>query len=347
MTSLHQPPSPKLPPGLLLGIGIGLAAVGMVSTVQYLSDQQHYEQGMQAYRNADCTLAIDQFDRVIHSTRLLNVGDYIPRAEQKRAECDYFQRAVNQQQQGKFEAALTNYTILAKIYGDSALIEPARQRIAELFQTAKMTALATPNICQQINPLSKQDLIPKSDTMPQFYLTCGKGYETSQQYPQAIALYQQFLKQNPTTQTQAMKRALARATVANLNRRGVQKAEPPPFVGFTADGSTVVELQNSSPRKMKITFSGTTPKFEELEPCEDCKIYTDHGPEFCPGKGPIGRYKLEPGQYQIAVQFIEQLNERIEHSVGNWKLDKGSEYRRCHIIVNNLRKDDKEQMFSF
>lgn len=343
MTNLKQTPSPKFPPGLLLGIGLGLAAVGLFSTVQYLFDRQQYEQGMQAYRNADCNIAIDRFDRVIDSPRLLNVGSYVPRAKQKKAECEYFQRAVNQQQQGRFEAAFSNYAILAKIYSDSALIEPARQRVTEMFQKANMTALATPNICKQLDPLGKQALIPESGTIPQLYLACGKSHETSQQYGQAMMLYRQFLKQNPTTQTQAMEKALARATVANLSRQGAQKADPPGLVGFTADGSTVVDIQNSSPRKMQITFSGPTPKFEELEPCQDCEIQTYRGPEACPEKGPVGRYKLEPGQYQIAIEFIERPNEVIESSVGDWMLGEGSEYRRCHVIIHNLIKDSKEQ----
>jgi tetratricopeptide (TPR) repeat protein len=356
MTSLHQNPPPKFPPGMLLGIGIGLAAVGLFSTVQYVLEQQHYEQAMQAYKNADCNTAINQFDRVIDSARLLNIDSYVPRAKQKKAECEYFQRAVDRQQQGEFEAALSNYATLAKIYSDSALIEPARQRVAEMFQTAKLSALTTPNLCKQFDPVSKQDLvpnlIPKSDTIPQFYLACGKGYETTQQYQQAMALYRQFLDQHPTTQTQAMERGLARATVANWRKQGVQTTEPPAFVGMTADGSTVIDIQNSSPRRMQITFSGPTPKFEELEPCQDCRIYANRGPEACPEKGPIGRYKLEPGQYQVAVEFMEQPNEMIESAVGDWKLSEGSEYRKCHVIVNNLDRkakdrNAKERKFSF
>lgn len=345
MANLHQSP-PKFPPGLLLGIGIGLTAVGIFSTIQHLSEQRQYEQAMQAYQNADCNTAIDHFDRVINSTRLLNVGNYIPIAEQKKAECEYFQSAVNRQQQGKFEAALSNYATLAKIYSDSALIEPARQQVTDLFQKAKMADLATSNICKQIDPLSKQDLIPESDALPQLYLACGKGYETSQQHQRAIELYQQFLEQHPKIQTSAMKQALARATVADLTEQGAQTAKAPGFVGFTADGSTIVDIQNSSPRKMQIIFSGPTPKFEEIAPCQDCKMYTYEGPETCPGKGPIGRYKLEPGQYQIAIEFIEQANEVIESSVGSWKLGEGSEYRRCQVIVHDLKKDVKAQNFS-
>jgi hypothetical protein len=348
MTSLKQTPPPKFPPGMLLGIGIGLAAVGMFGTVRYLSDRQQYEQAMQAYRNADCNIAIDKFDRVINSTRLLNVGNYIPRAKQKKAECEYFQRAVNQQQHGKIEAAFSNYAILAKIYSDSALIEPARQQVAKLFQKANMNALATPDICKQLDPLGKQALIPDSGTIPQLYLACGKTYEKSHQYGQAMMLYRQFLKENPTptTQTQAMEQSLARATVANFSRQGAQEIKPPGLVGFTADGSTVVEIQNSSPRTMKITFSGPTPKFEELAPCEDCEIHNYRGPEACPEKGPVGRYKLEPGQYQIAVEFIELPNEVIDSSVGDWTLGEGSEYRRCQIIVHDLLKDSRKQRLS-
>lgn len=213
-------PSPKLPPSLLLGIGIGLAMTGIFSAVQYISDQQHYHEGVQAYRNADCATAIKQFDRVIHSTRLLSIDNFVPRAQQKQTECEYFQRGVDQQQAGKFEAALSNYAVLARVYADSPLIKPAREQVRDLLQLAKIDTLATSRICTQLDSLANQNLISKTDALPQFYLACGKSYEANRNYKQAIALYQKFLNQNPSTQTQAMQRALARATVADIRSQG-------------------------------------------------------------------------------------------------------------------------------
>lgn len=277
MTSMRPNPQPKLPPGLLLGIGIALAVVGIVGTVQHFFDRQQYEQALQAYQKADCKTAIDQFDRVIQSIRLIDFDNHDEaRAEQKKAECEYFQKAVDQQQQGKLEAALLNYTTLIKIYSDSALVEPAREQVAKMFQTTKMSDLATSEVCQQIDRLNQQNLIPSTDALPQFYLACGRGYEAKKDYERAITLYQQFLDQHPKIQTQAMKQALARATVANLSQQGVPNNDAPALIGRTADDSTVVDIQNSAPRKMLITFSGPTPRFEVLEPCQNCILYRTH-----------------------------------------------------------------------
>lgn len=342
MTRINPTPQPKSSSGLLLGLGIGLAVVGTIGTIQHFFDRQQYDQAMQAYQNADCNIAIEQFDRIIESKRLLNIDSYVARAEQKKAECEYFQRAVNQQQQGKFEASLLNYATLIGVYSESALIKSARQQIAEIFQIAKVADLAAPDICKQTDLLSQQNLIPETGILSQFYLACGQDYEDAQQYQRAMTLYQQFLDRHPTIQSQAMQQALARATVASLNEEGAQASEPPAYIGSTVDGLTVLEIQNLSPRKMQITFSGTTPKFEELEPCQGCEIYNNSAPEQCPGKGPIGRYVLEPGQYQVAVNFIEQPNEMIESGVGNWKLSEGSEYCRCYIVVQNLNRRTEE-----
>lgn len=342
MTSINPTPRPQLPPGLLLGLGIGLTVVGLIIAVQYFFERQQYSQAMQAYQNADCNAAIEQFDRVIESKRLLNIENYVARAEQRKAECEYFQRAVNQQQQGIFEASLSSYITLIEVYSESALIDPARQQIAEIFQTAKVSELATLDVCKQIDLLSQRNLIPKTNTLPQFYLACGEGYEATQQYERAMTLYQQFLERHPTIQTQTMQQALASATVANLSEDGAQASDPPAYMGRTVDGLTVLEIQNSSPREMEITISGPTPKFEELEPCNDCKLYVNQGPEICPEKGPTGRYVLEPGQYQVAIDFVEQADEVIESGVGDWELIEGSEYRRCYIVVHNLNRRTEE-----
>ncbi|MFB8787853.1 MAG: hypothetical protein U7123_03195 [Potamolinea sp.] len=62
-----------------------------------------------------------------------------------------------------------------------------------------------------------------------------------------------------------VRRALARTTVADIKgSREVRNIKSPGRTGTTADGSTVIEIQNTSPAKMEITFSGATPKFEEM-----------------------------------------------------------------------------------
>jgi hypothetical protein len=214
-----------------------------------------------------------------------------------------------------------------------------------LFQTSQTKSLATTKVCEQLENLMTKDLIPKLDTkVSQFYLSCGNSYETNTAYARAIELYKKLLEQNPDhAQAQKLESVLARATVADIKQQGAKEIGPPTRIANTEDGSTVVEIQNTSPRKMRIIFSGSTPKFEELEPCKDCKIYTYEestykASEPCPNKGPKKRYTLAPGQYKIAVNFTEIPGETIESWVADWKLEEGAEYGTCFVIVHGLRE---------
>jgi hypothetical protein len=344
MTNVHQNPPPKLPSGLLLGLGIAFAVNVLLSIGQHLLDQWRYNNAMQAYRKAECNAAIDQLNPVIDAFRLFDVDNYVSQAQQKKAECERFQTAVDQQQKGKAETALMNYLILAKVYENSALLDPARQQILKLFQMSQTKPLATPKVCEQLENLMAKNLIPKLDTkVSQFYLSCGNSYETNQTYARAIGLYKRLLEQDlDHTQTQKLEAALARATVADIKQQGAKEIGPPTRIANTEDGSTVVEIQNTSPRKMRIIFSGSTPKFEELEPCQDCKIYMYEGPGPCPRQGPKKRYTLAPGQYKIAVNFTEIPGEIIESWVADWKLDEGAEYGACFVIVNGLREESQD-----
>lgn len=344
MTSVHRNPPPKLPSGSLLGIGIALVVVGLFSVGRHLLDQWRYNNAIQAYERADCHTALNQLNPLINALRLIDVNNYVPRAQEKKAECEHFQEAVTQQQEGNTEAALLDYLALTKMYEDSALVDPARQKIVELFQATSTNSLATSKVCDQLENLIANQLIPALDTqVSQFYLTCGKTYETNKSYERAIALYEQLLRQKPDdTEAQKLETALARATVADARYQGAREIGPPRRVTSTADGSTVVQIQNTSPRAMQITFSGPNPKFEKMESCQDCQIYQYEGPEICPGKGPVQRYTLAPGQYDIAVDLAEVPGEIIESWVADWELDEGFEYRTCFIVVHGLEREPED-----
>jgi hypothetical protein len=113
MTSIQQNPPPKIPSNLLIGMATVLAVLGIPTMVRHLLDQQQYESGVQSYKLADCGVAISQFDKVINAFRLDDLGDYVPQAKQKRAECEFFDDAVKAQKNGAFAAALVSYAGLA------------------------------------------------------------------------------------------------------------------------------------------------------------------------------------------------------------------------------------------
>jgi hypothetical protein len=316
--------------------------------VQYFLDQKQYESAIQSYKKVDCGTASEQFSQIISAFRLIDFGQYVPRSQAKKAECDFFEDAVSDQKAGRFDSALLNYAKVA-VYEDSILLEPIRSNVRELFQKSKIASLTRLEVCSRLRDLEQGNLLPKSNAnLPSLYLKCGNLFEADKSYYRAIATYEQFLKQYPNhVLTEDVKRALARTIVSDVKGNGAQNIKSPGRTGTTADGTTVIEIQNTSPAKMQIAFSGATPKFEEIEACRDCVTYLSKPPDLCSGKGFVGRYKLEPGQYDIAVKFTANDGNPVNPWAGTWNLKAGTEYKSCFFIIrypsDNLEKKKNSQ----
>ncbi len=350
MTSIRRPPSPQSPPDWLIGLLIALAITGLFSLIQYFLDQQRYKAAIQSYEIAECDIASQKFKQIINAFRVFDFGQYVSRANEKKAECDFFQDAVNDQKEGMLDSALLNYAKLAT-YETSPLLEYARRNLRELFQKSSVETetLATLEVCNRLEILTEKNLLPPSDPNAQsIYPSCGKTYEIEKSYEEAISIYENFLKMYPNHPLiENVKRSLARTTITQIKEEEEERyIESPERTGITADGSTVVEIQNSSPVGMRIIFSGITPRFEELEDCDECQKYIGESPESCPGKGPIGRYTLEPGEYEIVIKSKANDGERVNPWAGNWHLERGAEYKSCFFITqDSLDDSDKEDPF--
>ncbi len=68
-------------------------------------------------------------------------------------------------------------------------------------------------------------------------------------------------------------------------------------------------------------------KFEEIGTCRDCVKVVNKPPKLCPHKRPVGRYTLEPGQYDVAVKFTADDGNPVNPWAGNWSLEAGAEYK--------------------
>jgi TolA-binding protein len=336
MANVRQLPSPQLPPGLLLGLTLAVAVTGTFSTIRHFLDQKRYESAINAYQAGDCNTAVKEFNQVIDAVRLADIGNYTEHSLQKKAECTFFQNALSHQNAGQFELALFNYAKVA-IYDHSALFQPIKNQVSQIFQQTPVNTLVSRKVCSRINHLAEQNLLPNSDqNLPLLYSECGKVYEQHQTYYSAIKMYEQFLQQYPNhTLAENVRRSLAQTTVADIKSQGARTVESPLPTGRTADGSTVIEIQNSSPNPMRLTFSGVTPKFETVEKCKDCVTYFNP-PKACPQKGPITRFVIEPGQYDIAAKPQSSFGNRVNPWSGNWILEPGKKYQTCFFVVRNL-----------
>ncbi len=176
---------------------LSVAIIGF-SVFQYFADKNNYEKGHQAYLQADCGTAIGFFEKVIRSSRLINIGQYPQLAQLEKDECQIFQNAFNLESAGDLSSALVAYLDFVMGNSSSPLVEAARNRIAGLFQTEKIPFIASEASCTLTGTLLEKNLIPNQETnLPLFYFACGQVYEKINQPRFAITLYQWILTSYP------------------------------------------------------------------------------------------------------------------------------------------------------
>ena len=151
----------------------------------------------------------------------------------------------------------------------------------------------------------------------------------------AISSYENLLSEYPNhSLTSNAEMALANLLVAQAKESGAGEILTPDRSGSTVGGLSEVIIQNDSPEKLRIVFSGPESHVEELSACSTCINYSIIGPAFCPEKGPIGRYMLTPGQYDVVVESISDSGTTAW--TGDWNLISGDEYYSYFIIVTSF-----------
>lgn len=313
------------------GLGCGrlvlivLVAAMIYSGIRYFIDQSGYNQGHAFYQRSDCISAIPAFDSVIDGWRLADFGDYVAFAVAERAECRSLQVGVDKQLAGDWGGSLLAYNDFVTNHPASPLIESARNKTITLFSQSDSMVLASQGVCAQIDAFLGNDLIPQRDTnLPRLYNSCGQVYESNNDYANAVTLYERFLSEykNHSLAPQ-VEASLARSIIADAKKTGAGTIPAPQRSGSTTAGSSVVVIQNDSPERMQIVFSGPEVRIEELAACNSCPIFRGTGPASCPEKGPIGHYTLKPGQYDVVVKSISDTS--TTPWSGDWSVSSGDE----------------------
>lgn len=96
----------------------------------------------------------------------------------------------------------------------------------------------------------------------------------------------------------------------------------------------MVVIQNDSPERLRLVFSGSQSMIVELAACSSCTTYM-FTPFSCPEKGPVGRYSLTPGNYEVLVESISDSG--VTPYTGTWELVGGDEYYSCFYIRQSFR----------
>lgn len=199
--------------------------------------------------------------------------------------------------------------------------------------TAEAYLLENQTACQESESLGQSVIANRTDFMPRLYYGCGKKYEKNTDTANARKMYETFLAVYPEhALAKEVESALARIIVAQAKASGAGEISQPDSSGSTTSGQVQVVIQNDSPDRMRIIFSGPNSQVKELDACSTCTSYAaGQAPIFCPNLGPIGQYTLLPGTYDIVVESIS--DNTVIPWAGNWNLIDGNEYRRCFFLT--------------
>ena len=322
---------------------IVLCMAVVYSAVRFFLDRSNYSKGNEAYRRVDCSVAIGHFDSVINNWRIADIGGYAALSQQEKSECLDFKPALNQEQAGNASQAIVAYKNFINNHNtDTFLVKAARDRVKSLFEKNQPGQLATPELCDNLSQL-QTNLIPQPDTnLPPLYFACAEKYTSLRDYNKATPMYESFLDQYPNhSLASQVKAAWAKSLVAQANDEGAGSLPAPELSGSTDGGPPVVTIQNDSPEPMRIVFSGPEGRIEELEECSSCQKYVGKGPESCPNQGPVGRYTLQPGEYDVVVKST--ANKRVKPFKGSWTMNSGSTYSNCFYIITNPLEAEEGQ----
>lgn len=262
-------------------------------------------------------LACEEADSLKKNSIIANRTDFIPTLY---FSCGQAYDTANNQQDSfaMYESLLTEY--------------PSHSLAGQ----AEESLLANPVACEEVASLKKNNIIAnRTDFIPMLYYSCGQAYEDDRDWGNAVTMYENFLADYPShSLAPDAEAALARLIVAQAKAAGAGEIPAPESSGRTGSELTEVIIQNDSPDRLRIVFSGPESHVEELGACSSCTNYTGIGPLYCPEKGPIGRYTLKPGQYDVVVESIND-NETTPWT-GNWDLISGDEYSTCFFVVTTF-----------
>jgi tetratricopeptide (TPR) repeat protein len=171
------------------------------------------------------------------------------------------------------------------------------------------------------------------------FLRCGEKYTASEDYADAARVYELFLAAYPgDPQAEEIRAALARALIADARQSGAGEIPLPEKVtGSESSGATTtVVIQNDSPEKVRLIFTGPVTRIEELGPCITCTKFYNSGPQYCPEMGPTGSYELPSGAYEVLVESVS--DEGVLPFTGSWQME-GGEYYTCFFVIE--RQDSR------
>jgi hypothetical protein len=316
--------------GLLM---FACVAIGGWAFYENWQQEQNFNAGEQAYLKADCAAALEPLRKAARGEPGTRDSDVARKAQARLQECEALVAATDLAKQNKPADAVIRYSDFITKYVNSPLKATALSSSQTLVKNTKPNDLATDSVCQRLTPLAAQQIIATpAETMPPLLYACGQNYEAAKKFSEAVLFYGRLRREYPNhSLAKDAQTAFARATIAEAQAMGAGALPPPQARSGSAGTQVTVVIRNDSPEPLSIVFSGPDVRVEELEACATCVRFTGTGPSACPDKGPVGRYVLKPGSYDVVVKTSSGRN--VTPFRGTWNLDRPQEYSSCFYLV--------------
>ena len=178
---------------------IGIFTLAALVLVPFALDSIAYNQGHQAYLQADCANALPKFEKITSKNRLFDIGNISSNAKQEETECKKFQTAFEQEKQNEFGLAIVGFMDVVFQYPDSPLLVASKQHINDIFSVAEPADLANMDTCSRTDDLHNLVVtqVNASDIWAPFYWGCIQILEEGNQFQEALKHYQALLTEFP------------------------------------------------------------------------------------------------------------------------------------------------------
>lgn len=153
---------------------LALAALITVVVVQQRRDTDRFDSAHAAYEAGNCALAIEEYDRLLDSSRLVDFAGVEGKAERERAECAELV-AADDLADSDPGSALTMYAGFVVGHSDSPLTELVADRVAGLFDSNAADQMATEATCDRLGAFQSLGLISGTD-LGQMQVWCTSTY---------------------------------------------------------------------------------------------------------------------------------------------------------------------------
>jgi hypothetical protein len=318
--------------GCLGALVLGCGGIGTFAFFDIQARERAYTAANQLYQAGDCTAAVTAYN-AISGIDGDSEDETLEKARAERDECRDYLTGVEAQDGGRSGEALLTYSTFIDKYPDSPALPKLREQVDALYAETASADLVNLDVCNNIDGLNEQELIVDPDgRIPDMLLACGALFEAESDFTSAVNAYQRFRDEYPdNNQLEAATAGLARAAVAEARASGAGEIPPPQSVGSTGGDTATIVIQNDTPERLSLIFSGPDVRVETLEPCTECDDFSVE-PVSCPELGPVGSYTVTPGDYEVVVRASSDGD--VTPFRGSWTIGGGEEYYSCFYLVS-------------